>query len=271
MKHRSVIAFVIVAAALFALPQLSHDLRELKGEVGSRLHRELLHAFVNLPAGEPTAAVVPAVRPAESLLASCTKGEHAGTAKGVRAEATGRAAGRTAEKDYEQSAMIGDPKNDPINEVARAEIKEAAVEAVATLPEVKVASEVAMLIPPDAGIDPRAVTSSFVSSDVSRLDADKFRAEAQGLRVAYATAARFEAQSPEWQKATEEAVRKLNALPGTYEFRVVRDGSKTKVLKFKCGDCPAAAPRQPRAPRQAPAPGPMPPVAAFTSAEWASE
>jgi hypothetical protein len=270
MKHRSVIAFVLVTAALFSLPQLSHDLRELKGAVGTRLHRELLHAFLNLPAGEPTAATAPAARPADSLLASCTKKSKAGaaTAKAVRAEANGRAEGRATEKGYEQRAMIGDPKHDPINEVARAEAVEAADEADASAPEVKVATEVAMLIPPDAGIDPRAVENSLASRDVARFEADKLRVEAEGVRVAYASAARFEALSPEWQKVTEEAVRKLNTLPGTYEFRVLRDGAKVKVVKFKCGDCPATAPRQPRAPRPAPAPAPLP---AFTSAEWAGE
>src|SRR5205085_8522525 len=88
MKHRSVIAFVIVAAALFSLPQLSHDLHELKGAVGMRLHRELLHAFLNLPADEPTAVATPVMRPAESLLASCPRARSAASgAKGRQVEA----------------------------------------------------------------------------------------------------------------------------------------------------------------------------------------
>src|SRR5215213_68217 len=113
MKHRSVIAFVIVAAALFSLPQLSHDLQSLKGAVGARLHSELLHAFLNLPAGEPTAVVAPAGRPAESLLASCPQ-EKSGAAASKSGKAGGRAEGRTGGKSFEQSAMIGDPAHDPI-------------------------------------------------------------------------------------------------------------------------------------------------------------
>ncbi|MBV9924994.1 MAG: hypothetical protein JOZ96_08275 [Acidobacteria bacterium] len=264
MKHRSVIAFVIVAAALFSLPQLSHDLRELKGAVGARLHRELLYAFLDLPAGEPTAAA-PAARPAESLLASCPKEKsNFVPAKSGRAEASGRAGARTAEKGFEQSAMIGDPKNDPINEFARAEVSEPS--------EAKAETEVAMIIPPDAGVDPRALTSALASGDEARIGADKLRVNAEGLRVSYNTRARFEAQGGEWQKTTEEFVRQFNnSMPGTYEFRVLRDGARVKVLKVKCGECPAAgAPRQPRAPRQAPPAAPLPPVA-FTSAEWAGE
>ncbi|MBV8859254.1 MAG: hypothetical protein JOZ02_20140 [Acidobacteria bacterium] len=249
MKHRSVIAFVIIAAALFSLPQLSHDLHALKGAVGARLHRELLHAFLSLPAGEPTAAA-PAARPAESLLAFCPK-----TKSGAQVPKTGRveASGRAAGKSFEQGAMLGDPKNDPINNEAKVVVKEAD-KVFAPLPEVR--GEVAMLIPPDAGIDPRALAHTLTSAD--------------GLRVDYSANGRSEAKDFEWQKATEEAVRTLNAtLPASYEFRVVRDGAKTKVLRLKCGGCPATTPRAPQQPRQLPAAPPAP--VTFTSAEWAGE
>jgi hypothetical protein len=259
MKHRSVIAFVIVAAALFSLPQLSHDLRALKNAAGARLHRELLHAFLSLPAGEPTSAA-PAARPAESLLASCPKAKSGAAAtKTGRVEASGRAAG----KSFEQGAMLGDPKNDPINNEAKVEVKEAD-KVFAPLPELK--GEVAMLIPPDAGIDPPSLADTLASDDVVRVESGRLRVEADGLRVAYASAAK----GAEWQKATREAVRTLDAtLPGAYEFRVVRDGARTRVLKFKCGNCPAGAPRAPQPPRQLPATPPAP--VTFTSAEWAGE
>ena len=271
MKHRSVIAFVIVAAALFSLPQLSHDLQALKGAVGARLHRELLHAFLSLPAGEPTSAVT-AASTSDSLLASCTKGHS--DAKAGRVETSGRVEGRTAEKTFEQSAMIGDPAHDPINQVASAEVKEAADEVVASLPEIEAeTAEVAMLVPPDSRMDPPARANTFVATDVARVESDKLRVEADGLRVTYATAARFQANSPEWQKATEEAFRKLNAsLPGAYEFRFVRDGAKTKVLKLKCNECPATAPRLVRLPRQAALNVPLPaPLSQAGPAESLSE
>jgi hypothetical protein len=275
MKHRSVIGFVIVAAALFSLPQLSHDLSALKGEVGARVHRELLHAFLSLPAGEPTAAAAPAARPAATLLASCPK-ERSGAAapRFGRVGANGRAAGRSEAKSVEESAMLGDPVNDPINHVASARIEKAAGEALKSLPEMKVETEVAMIIPPESGIDPRGVASAFASSDAARVQARQSRAEAEGLRVAYAAAAtRFEAQSPEWQKVTAEAVRKLNGSVGdTFEFRFVRDGKQTKVLKFKCGECPATAPRLTRLPRQIAVTVPRPaPVAPPAPGEMVSE
>jgi hypothetical protein len=261
MKHRSVIAFVIVAAALFSLPQLSHDLAALKGEVGARAHRELLYAFLNMPAGEATAAAQ-AARPAETLLASCPKERSsAAAAKYGRAGANGRVEGRSAGKSVEESAMLGDPARDPINHVASAGIEKAAGKALKSLPELKVETEVAMIIPPENGIDPRGLASALAAGDVSRVEAQQFRVE--GLRVAYAAASRSDAKVPEWHKATEEAVRKLGeSLPGAYEFRVVRDGAKTKVLKFKCGECPATAPRLTRLPRQVAVALPLPaPVA----------
>src|ERR1051326_1639274 len=141
MKHRSVIAFVIVAAALFSLPQLSHDLQSLKGAVGARLHRELLHASLNLPAGEPTSAA-PVARTNDNLLASCPKERSgAATARTGKPASNGRAEGKT----FEQSAMLGDPAHDPINQVASVEFKEAADEVVAPQPEVKAeTAEIAM-------------------------------------------------------------------------------------------------------------------------------
>ena len=266
MKHRSVIAFVIVAAALFSLPQLSHDLQALKGEVGARVHRELLHAFLSMPAGEPVSAAT-AVRPAETLFASCkeAKSGSAGT-KGRRAAASVR----PAEKTFEQRAMIGDPVNDPVVSGAKTGLKEAD-NIVAALPEFKVESEVAMIIPPDTGIEPRALSNALGARDAARVKSNEFRrVEAEGLRVAYFAAARLDAKGAEWQKSAEEAMRNFNgSVPGAHEFRVVRDGAKTRVLKLKCAECPAPAPRAPRPPRQVASSWPLPAPAA--PAETAGE
>lgn len=267
MKHRSVIAFVIVAAALFSLPQLSHDLQWLKGAVGARLQRELLHAFLNLPAGEPTAAA-PAARPAETLFASCTqKRSGAPAAKSGKVEAGGRGQGRAAEKSVEQSAMIGDPAQDPINGLARAEIKAAVGGAFASLPELKVETEVAMIIPPDRANDPRVLARALPPNGVARFEADRLRAEAEGLRVAYAAAARLQADGSEWEKSVAEALRKFEgSAQRTYQFRVVREGAKTKVVKSRSADCPSTLPR---APLPMPAAAPLP--APSAPAEWAGE
>ena len=266
MKHRSVISFVIVAAALFSLPQLSHDLYALKGAVGARLHSELLQAFLNLPAGAPVAADTVA-RPAETLLASCTQSKSGTEGRGRKGATAGRVEGRAAEKGFAQSAMIGDPAHDPIKQIARVKVEKAAEEVVKSLTDVKAETEVAMIVPPEHGIDPLGIAKALTSEDVARVEVDTRRVEANRLRVAYATAASFQANDPELQKATEDAFRMLNgSLPAGYQFRLVRDGAKTRVLKLKCGQCPSTLPRAPRpAPAAVPLPAPSAPV------EWVSE
>lgn len=267
MKHRSVIAFVMVAAALFSLPQLSHDLRALKGAVGTALHRELLHAFLNLPAGEPSAAAPAVVRAAEPLLASCPQ-ERAGAtwSRAGRAAAPGRAEGRAAARSFEQSAMIGDPARDPINEKTKEELNEVA--GILVAPRSEAGAEVAMITPPSNGVEPPAFADRLAAVGGARAEAERLRVEADGLRVASVTGARFELNGPEWQKALEDVTRSFNGpASGAYEFRVVRDGAKMKVLKFKCGQCPAPAPRVTRLPRQVAVnielPEPVAPVGTF--------
>src|SRR5205085_11420909 len=48
MKHRSVIAFILLAAALFAAPQISHDILSLKSAVVARVRGEVMRAFLSL-------------------------------------------------------------------------------------------------------------------------------------------------------------------------------------------------------------------------------
>ncbi|HYY98862.1 MAG TPA: hypothetical protein VE642_09745, partial [Pyrinomonadaceae bacterium] len=62
MRHRSNIAFILLAAALFAAPQVAHDLSTLKGAVAARIRGEILQAFLGLHANEPAAASTQAPR-----------------------------------------------------------------------------------------------------------------------------------------------------------------------------------------------------------------
>jgi hypothetical protein len=251
MRHRSVIAFVIIAAALFALPQISQDIRSLKETVGSRLRGELMQAFLNLHTDDAATENAVAPRPVNAMLASCTKG---------RADAP-----VAKSKKSEPRASLEQQSDAPTAETAR----ERLALITKTAPRrVETDGEVAMIIPPDSGIDPHA----FADLNTARLNAHVDAAHQRNMtdelrRVSYVTT-RFEANNEEWRKVGEEALRNLNATAGrgTFEFRVVRDGSKTKVMKFikRTGDAghqPAAvpAPRAPRLPGQvarfAPAPG----------------
>ncbi|MET0623869.1 MAG: hypothetical protein ABW250_12865 [Pyrinomonadaceae bacterium] len=228
MKHRSVIAYVIVAAAMFAAPQLSHDLQALRSALGSRVSVGLMRTFLSLPSAEGADARVGEPRPAETQLASCPKQRQA--AKPRKAEPA-RAEARTADVAGDEWAMIEPPMLEP--------------------PPHESLREVAMIIPPDAGIDPRGAARAAADAPAARVDAAENVRRAEKVRVNF-VATRFEAKGGEWQKV-EQALRNIEgSLPGTYEFRLDRDGVKTKVLKFRrapspcCAPAPAPAPRAPR-------------------------
>src|SRR5437763_16371121 len=69
MKHRSIIAFILLAAALVAAPQVTHDLAALKSALGARIRGEILHAFLSLQASDAVGGTT--ARRAEPALASC--------------------------------------------------------------------------------------------------------------------------------------------------------------------------------------------------------
>jgi hypothetical protein len=251
MKHRSVIAFVIVIAALFAAPQLSHDLQSFTNALGSRLSGELMHAFLSLPSAEPSAA--PAVAPlrVETQLASCTKERPAAKQRKAEQPApTARAEVRTAESARDQLAMIEEPL--PVSEPWAAGLPGGALVGSAELPH-KSADEVAMIIPPDSGIEPQALARAAAGSKLSTADA---RRVAEDVRVAY-VATRLEGKTFEWRQSNESLRRLEESLPGAYEFRIDRDGSKRRVMRVKRvagANCPAPATCAPRPPAAAPLP-----------------
>jgi hypothetical protein len=245
MKHRSVIAFVIVAAALFAAPQLSHDLRSLKSAFGSKLRGELMHAFLSLPATEVAPAAAP--RPAETVLASCDKERAGAPAAKPRKDDSGaslspRAEARTAAPD--QLAMIVEPLS--VSGSWSAALPAGALNGAGEMPRAG-GGEVAMIIPPDSGIEPHALARA--SRAAAREGAKQARKAEEDVRATF-VATDFDAKGATWIKQ-DEALRRLGeSLPGTFEFRVGRDGSKTKLLKVRrCAgpSCPPPAPRAPRA------------------------
>jgi hypothetical protein len=259
MKHRSVIAFVIVAAALFAAPQLSHDLQTLRSALGSRLSGGLMRAFLSLPSTEGAAAVAPPR--AAARLASCTK-EQRPASKQRKSDSAPRAEVRAAQPSGDQLAMIGEPL--PVPEPWTASLPGGALVGAAELPH-KTLGDVAMIIPPDSGVDPRALAGAY-------RDAAQGRKLAERVRASY-VATRFEAKGVEWRKVEgelrEEDLRAIEkTLPGSFEFRLDRDGSKTKALKVKRGTVTCCAPPAPHAPRPSgvdAAAAPLPAVASLTA------
>lgn len=249
MKHRSVIAFVIVAAALFAAPQLSHDLQSLTGALGARLRGELMYAFLSLPAGEGSPAAAAAPRPAETTLASCPSRKPAQrTRKSEPAAPQARAEARETETVGVELAMIGEPAPGP--GPWKAAVAEGSAVAAAGLPR---GGEIAMIIPPGSGVEPKELT---------RASATAARRLADEVRVTY-VARGFDGKGAEWLRQTEALRRLEESLPGGYQIRLDRDGAKRKAPKFRCEipACPPAAPRAARPAVQGPAEAPLPPEA----------
>lgn len=71
MKHRSVIVFILLAAALVAAPQVAHDFAALKSAVGARIRGEILRAFLNLHAGDGAGELKTRRGDSAPMLASC--------------------------------------------------------------------------------------------------------------------------------------------------------------------------------------------------------
>jgi hypothetical protein len=273
MRHRSVIAFILIAAALFAAPQISHDLLTFKSTLGARLRGELMNALLSLPSDG--GSVAPASRRAETLLASCVRAKadaqavkskkndsHANAES--RSDAAPRMEARAADSPREQLAMVFNPSRAP--EAWRAELSRGNAELFRNSPDAVVGraagslrrgrteGEVSMIIPPGSGIDPLAFADSHAFESTVRDGALQKRKVAEELRRVAFVAARFDGKNIEWQKPGDEALRKLNeTLPGTYEFRLNRDGATRKVLKGRrTGSTgrPCTAPRAPQAPGQ---------------------
>jgi hypothetical protein len=272
MKHRSVIAFVLVAAALFAAPQISHDLQAFKGALGARLRGELLHAILNLPSSD--GAVAPNTRRADALLASCPlqKKSDAPSAKTNKSESRSNVApradahadeARVDESQQEQLAAVAASSHASSGwtaERSRDSQDAIAVEAAEAFSQLqsegKEASEgeVAMIIPPGMGLDPPGLADLRALESVRGNASRKGRAATELKRVRF-IATRFDGKNIDWQKADDEALRKFNEAPsGTYEFRLDSDGATRRVLKVRrTGN--AARPPSAVAPRASQAPG----------------
>ena len=132
-----------------------------------------------------------------------------------------------------------------------------------------------MIIPPGSGVDPKVLTRAAADASAARFDAAQGVRLAEKIRVEYVNT-RFEAKGAEWRRA-DEALRNLEtSLPGSYEFRLGPDGSKTRVLKVKRGaGRPCCAPQAPSAPRpagvDAAAVAPLPAVAVGALATFVGE
>jgi hypothetical protein len=150
MRHRSHIAFILLAAALFAAPQMAQDLSALKGAVAARIRGEILQAFLGLHSNE-AAAAKQAPRVEASLLACGAEKSEAQPAQVAEKKATERTAPARRSEARAQTAMLTDP-----SDKTSAGLPPAAVAAeLASLPrQVLTETRLAMLTQPGNGVEP---------------------------------------------------------------------------------------------------------------------
>lgn len=254
MRHRSHIAFILLAAALFAAPQVSHDLSTLRGALAARIRGEILQAFLGLHAGESNggAAVQVPARRAELALASCPASKSAGTeGHGAPAKAAPRAAQRAeAERhagERSELAMLGNP-----DDKTNAGLPPAAdfAELASLRREGAGELRLAMLTQPGNGVEPPtpAVALALRNAPVAKLDAAAREKFAEMERHAVFVQASLDGEA-EWVRRAASAAA-----------RAAEDGEKmkTRVLKLRrpARACPGAL----TTPAVAPAPRPEIPV-----------
>src|SRR5205085_11070774 len=109
MRHRSNIAFILLAAALFAAPQMTHDLSTLKGAVAPRIRGEILQAFLGLHANEAAAAGTQAPRTELALVAAKADKPEAQPTQSTQKKAGERACPSQRVEARAQAAMLTDP------------------------------------------------------------------------------------------------------------------------------------------------------------------
>ena len=298
MKHRSVIAFIILAAALVAAPQVAHDFASLKSAVGARIRGEILRAFLNLHAGDG-AGELKARRAddAPMLAASCEAevktDEQAARAEQRRDEDRAEAAPRDEERAQVAPRAEAASQADAHRQLAMLIVPSPEREEPSAAPpgvddlfihgkaaglprSAEPSGELAMLIPPGLGFDvryggnaprfaglgaPAARADSGrrrSAEEQRRSDESRRRASSQEAHSEAAAFSHFEAAS---KFQGEEVLKNLGPLVREAVWtRAAQGGMKVRVFKVRCkaGASPAGVPR--------PAPA-APPVSIQTSAD----
>jgi hypothetical protein len=216
MKHRSVIAFVLLAAILAAVPQASQDLLELKSALGERVRSEFWQAVLNLNERGGASQSAPRRAP-QHALASCNAPASPGSKKSsaparaasAHAEAAS-SAGAVKRVEIEELAMMLTPPAD-IEEKIGLEVAEdlrglvigKVLKAPSRAPLPR--EERAMIIPPSEGADPVIPRRLEAAARAKAARADSRLAGLES-RVSYVAAA-FDERGVEFNKKSGELLR----------------------------------------------------------------
>lgn len=220
MRHRSHIAFILLAAALFAAPQMAQDLSTLKGAVAARIRGQIMQAFLGLHSNEAASASAQSPRADASLLAcNSTKPE----TKPAPSKPVERAATARRPEPRSQTAMLTDPA-DKANGLPPS----AVADELASLPrQLLTETRLAMLTPPGNGVEPPpALAYRYESGDARTKAAPVSRGKFAELeKHALFMQVRFE------RGADAEAIR--HAVEDAARVAVEGAKSKSRIQKVR--------------------------------------
>jgi hypothetical protein len=250
MKHRSIIAFILLGAALFAAPQITHDILSFKSAVGARIRGEIVHAFISLSKGDSNSEEL-AARPSNAQPVVCERenGDAQTSTKSKksmeRASAATRVELSTQQSRQEQTAMLVSPTlmtggaaDDSSDADTNVFDKNIIVGKAGELSQqILKQSELAMFISPDA--DVAAPVGTRVKNPTEKDLARQRRKEVETRRQAARFAASFDGKKFKEQASGVTILRELTAaLPVAYEFH--SDGELPRVKYVRLRRCAGA-------------------------------
>ena len=175
MRHRSHIAFILLAAALFAAPQMAQDLSALKGAVAARIRGEIMQAFLGLHSKNESAAPAKQSPRVDASLLACAESAKP-EAQPAQSKTAVRSTPARRSETRSQTAMLTDP-SDKTNGLPPS----AVADELASLPrQVLTETRLAMLTPPGNGVEPPPARAFLFESGDARTKAapmtrDNFR------------------------------------------------------------------------------------------------
>jgi hypothetical protein len=246
MKHRSIIGFILVAAALFAAPQIAHDLLSLKSALGERIRGEIVHAILSVSKGDGsevlTARRTSTAPEAGAKVCQQTQAAPKPNKSEVHTPADARPAAQSQQGD-DQLAMLVSPSL--LIEGAGEETWDAGgfdqnivVHSPGLPREAPAQVEVAALAPRDVVASPvpaPAVARSIHQSETSRERESREFAEAQKQLAHFAVD--LQTREVDTQAAGVEILRRFGAaIPASYEFRVEGAAPRVRFVRVRrCG------------------------------------
>jgi hypothetical protein len=261
MRHRSVIAFILLAAILVAVPQAMQDILALKSALGERVRNEILFAFLNLNprdgASQPAPQRARLSQPTcpastKTVTQTASNSKKQGGAANAHAKAQGAESNVVVEvsgEEFGQLAMMLTPSAEIYGERSRLEVREGLDALVQGKGSKIPAPELSMIIPPGEGLDP--IPPRRQKAEQEKAAKARVSPTAEWESRTSFVAAQYVVRSDELRKAGENIrLQFADGLKDGRAFRIPAAAPRVRVTKSKRQGVTNATPPAPSAPRQ---------------------